>query len=180
MICEGYELKDQKLETFESHVLPHLKAGYNLARWMMREDSAAEDMVQEASLKAFEAFSESQYEKAKPWFLKIVRNCCFTQLRKIKLWRQVELLDETLASSHDPESHLIDKIDGRKLNEAIQNLPEEFREVFILHEVEGLSYEEISEIVSSPIGTVMSRLSRARKHLQRTLLERDFKSEVKR
>ncbi|MDB5037703.1 MAG: hypothetical protein JWQ35_1231 [Bacteriovoracaceae bacterium] len=174
-------MRDRKLETFESHVLPHFKAGYNLARWMMCEDSAAEDMVQEATLKAFEAFSQSHFEKAKPWFLRIVRNCCFTQLRKIKLWRQVELLEDSLSSAaDDPERHLIDKLDGRLLNEAIQNLPEEFRETFILHEIEDLSYEEISQIVCSPIGTVMSRLSRARKHLQRTLLAMNSKHEVKR
>ncbi len=149
--------------------MPHLDAATNLARWLARDRDLADDIVQDAMLRAFRAFDDVRGEDAKPWLLTIVRNCHRTALSKTKRRAQVPLPDEesgdtlTLASEDpDPEQRAAVSGDARKLETVIASLPEEFREALILREMEELSYREIAETTGVPIGTVMSRLSRAR------------------
>jgi RNA polymerase sigma-70 factor (ECF subfamily) len=154
---------------FEDAVMPHLDAAYNLARWLTRNEYDAQDMVQEACLRAFRFFGGFHGSDARAWLLTIVRNTCYTWLKRNKSgelsgdFEDVVLLMES--DEPDPEtSHLL-KVQRQLLNEAIERLPIEFREVVILRDLEELSYKEIASITGAPIGTVMSRLSRARKRL---------------
>ena len=154
---------------FEEAVMPHLDAAYNLARWLTRNEYDAQDMVQEACLRAFRFFGGFHGSDARAWLLTIVRNTCYTWLKRNKSaelsgdFEEVVLMMES--DEPDPEaSHLL-KVQKQLLNEAIEKLPIEFREVVILRELEELSYKEIASITGAPIGTVMSRLSRARKRL---------------
>ena len=152
-------------------MLPHLDAGYNLARWITRNDHDAQDVVQEAALRAYRFFDGLRGE-AKPWLLSIVRNSCFT-------WLQINRPAELAGFDDAVELHAIDedspevlalrKLDRRMLNEAIAALQTQFREVLILRELEDLSYKEIARITDAPIGTVMSRLARARRLLAESL-----------
>jgi RNA polymerase sigma-70 factor (ECF subfamily) len=154
---------------FEEAVMPHLDAAYNLARWLTRNEYDAQDMVQEAYLRAFRFFGGFHGSDARAWLLTIVRNTCYTWLKRNKAaelsgdFEEAVLMRES--DEPDPEaSHLL-KVQKQLLNEAIEKLPIEFREVVILRELEELSYKEIASITGAPIGTVMSRLSRARKRL---------------
>ena len=141
-------------------MLPHLGAAYNLARWLARE--AADDVTQEAMLRAFRAFDGYRGGDAKAWLLAIVRNCHYTAAGQTR--KTVPLPEDSQIASDapDPERSAIDRDRARKLNRAIASLPEEFRETLVLREMEDLSYREIAEITGAPIGTVMSRLARAR------------------
>lgn len=166
-------------------MLPHLNAAYNLARWLTRNDQDAQDIVQEACLRAFKFFDGLRGEETRAWLLAIVRNTTYTWMRQNRGHAQNSPIDEefhdgnergsaTLLDQADgnPEAILAHADDKRLLNQALEQLPLEFREVLVLRELEDLSYKEISIIAGIPIGTVMSRLARGRglllKYLERT------------
>ena len=164
---------------FERDVLPHLDAAYNLARWLTRNDQDAEDVVQDASLRAFKYFETFHGGNCRAWWLAIVRNSCYTWMKRN---RPPELLtsfdeetDSAFCETSNRETLQAHAADRQMLHKALENLPAEYREVVILRELEGLTYKEIAEVADTPIGTVMSRLARARKRL-RTALS-DFASE---
>jgi len=151
--------------------MPHLDAANNLARWLARDRDLADDVVQEAMLRAFRAFDRVRGEDAKPWLLQIVRNCHRTALSQRKRRAHVPLPEEEAgwelaAEGPNPDANAVNAGEARKLAVAIAALPEEFREAFVLREMEELSYREIADAVGVPIGTVMSRLARARAMLR--------------
>jgi RNA polymerase sigma-70 factor (ECF subfamily) len=154
-------------------VLPHLDAAYNLARWLSGNDHDAQDVAQEASLRAFKFFRTFRGENARAWLLSIVRNTFYTWLRKNRPPEQtVEINDGTIDIedvSANVEAVHPQFADAAAVQGAIAALPVEFREIVILREMEGFSYKEIAELAEVPIGTVMSRLARARKLLQKSL-----------
>lgn len=154
---------------FEETVMPHLDAAYNLARWLMRNEEDAQDMVQEAYLRALRFFGGFRGTDARAWLLTIVRNTCYTCLKRKKTPEFSCDFEEAVMTKEsdepDPEASHVLKVQAQLVNEAIEKLPIEFREVVILRELEELSYKEIAAITGIPIGTVMSRLSRARKRL---------------
>lgn len=160
--------EEDKLARFERIVLPHLSAAYNLARWLVRNDADAEDLAQEATLRAFKFFGGYHGGDGRAWLLTIVRNTCYTWLQQNRAHELTMPFDEELHSveASNPETILLEGAGRRMLQEALEALPLEFREVVILRELEGLSYKEIADIADVPIGTVMSRLARARKRLQ--------------
>ena len=166
-------MKNQgRLGNFEQVVLPHLNAAYNLARWLTRNDHDAQDVAQEALLRAYRFFDGLRGEP-KPWLLAIVRNSCFTWLQTNRPADTVAFNDgiaELLPADDDgPEVAAARSSDRKVLNEAIAALPARFREVLILRELEDLSYKDIARIADVPIGTVMSRLARARRLLAESL-----------
>ena len=158
---------------FEQAVLPHLGAAYNLARWITGNDHDAEDVVQESYLRALKFFGGFRGENSRPWLLTIVRNTCFTWLRQNRFSELNTELDEEIHHMEpalgNPESILLATAQSELVRKAIEELPPEFREVVILREMEDLSYREIADIASIPVGTVMSRLARARSRLQKLL-----------
>jgi RNA polymerase sigma-70 factor (ECF subfamily) len=163
----------ERLELYEQKVLPHLDAAYNLARWLAGNDHDAQDVAQEASLRAFRFFGSFRGEDARAWLLTIVRNTFYTWLRKHRPpLNTIEISDETLdiedvsASAEADNPHFAD---AGAVRGAIAELPVEFREIVVLREMEGFSYKEIAELAEVPIGTVMSRLARARKLLRKSL-----------
>ncbi len=162
----------RKLAAFEQSIVPHLNAAYNLARWLTRNSHDAEDLVQDAYLRAFRSFETFQGQDGKAWLLTVVRNTCFTWLKK-KGDRPVVEFDEQMHSAADDapnaESVLLNQAALGSLNDCLEALPLEFRETIVLRELEELSYKEIADIVRVPVGTVMSRLARARKRLQQCL-----------
>jgi len=162
----------ERLELFEQTVLPHLDAAYNLARWLAGNDHDAQDVAQEASLRAFRYFGGFRGDNPRAWLLTIVRNAFYTWLRKNRPEKTVEINDETLDiedASANAETVNPQFADADAVRRAIAELPVEFREIVILREMEGFSYKEIAELAEVPIGTVMSRLARARKLLQKSL-----------
>jgi RNA polymerase sigma-70 factor, ECF subfamily len=159
-------------QRFNEAVLPHLDDALSLARWISGNITDAEDIVQEASVRAYRAISTLGHGSPRAWLLAIVRNTAFTWLAKNRpkavlvtddeqLFERagLEMIDQATAS---PEAIVIAKADGDQLHSAIAGLPLSFREALVLREIEGLSYREISDVLSIPIGTVMSRLARAR------------------
>jgi RNA polymerase sigma-70 factor (ECF subfamily) len=165
----------RKLALFEQTVIPHLNAAYNLSRWLTRSSQDADDLVQESYLKAFrsfETFQGSDMNEARAWLLTVVRNTCFTWLRK-KGEQPLTEFNEQLHSAGDRmpdgESILLNRAALGSLKECVEALPVEFREAIVLRELEELSYKEISGIARVPVGTVMSRLARARKRLQQCM-----------
>lgn len=163
-----------KLARFEQAVLTHFDAAYNLARWLTRSSDDADDVVQEACLRAFTFFDSFQGGlDGRAWLLSIVRNTCYTWLKKKNGWEAAAEFDENLhtpvADSADAEAIQIRRADWEMVKHGIEKLPPEYREVLILREMEGLSYKEVAQITGLPIGTVMSRLSRARQRLQHLL-----------
>ena len=161
---------------FETLMLPLMNDAYNLARWLMRNQEDAEDMVQESYLKAFRFFASFQGTNCRAWFLQIVRNTCYTALGARKLRQKEVPIDEENYEIEDPSplppANLIKKATVEAVREAIEALPVDFREALVLRELEGLSYKEISEVSGIPLGTVMSRLARGRHQLYLMLLER--------
>jgi RNA polymerase sigma-70 factor (ECF subfamily) len=159
---------------FEHAVLVHQCAAFNLARWLIGNDSDAQDVTQDAFVRAFQAWPAFRGGDARAWLLRIVRNCSYTWMTSHRSRDSVSL-DEAagdLASPDTgPEQALAIKFDAQRLSAAIESLPTEYREAVVLREMEGLSYKEISEIADVPIGTVMSRLSRARARLLCLLTE---------
>ena len=159
-------------ESFDAVVVPHLDAAYRLARWLMRDEHDAEDVVQEASLRAFRYFRTFVGGDGRAWFLRIVRNTCYA-------WRRhgdqapTDSFDEEQHNSarprSDPETLLLQADDATLIARALSRLPDHFHQVLVLRELEGLSYQELSDVLGIPMGTVMSRLSRAREALRRAL-----------
>ena len=158
-----------KLVHFEIFVLPHMAAAYNLARWLTRNEHDAEDVVQEAYLRAYRFFDGYHGGDCRSWLLTIVRNTCYTWLQQNR--RASTPLDEDLPDSTEtsPEALLLRNVDAAMLRQALEELPLEFREAIVLREFEGLSYKDISSITCVPLGTVMSRLARARQRLQKMI-----------
>jgi RNA polymerase sigma-70 factor (ECF subfamily) len=155
--------------------MPHLDAAYNLARWLTRSDHDAEDVVQEAYLRAFQFFDGFHGGDGRSWLLAIVRNTGYTWLKQ-KRPRELTLsFEEEIHSSagvaSSPPTVLVQDEEKQLLRQAVERLPVEFREVVVLRDLEGLSYKEIATIVGIPLGTVMSRLARARERLQQCLAE---------
>ena len=156
---------DTKVRYFELTMWPHMRAAYNLARWLVRNDKDAEDIVQESFLKAYQAQESFRGSEAKTWMLSIVRNTALDFLRRNKSTRTTTLDEpgyEPKDTSSDPERMLVDQSRRKQVRHAIAQLEGDFREVIVLREIEGLSYKEIASALSIPMGTVMSRLSRAR------------------
>jgi RNA polymerase sigma-70 factor (ECF subfamily) len=156
---------------FEQEALPHIDAAYNLARWLARSDADAEDVVQEALLLAYRNFERQRGPSTKAWLLAIVRNCFLSSLRRsaprARLTDPLEAFGDgavpaALVSAAVPERDAIAADRARTLDAALGGLSEDYREVLVLRELEGLSYREIAEVTATPIGTVMSRLARAR------------------
>jgi RNA polymerase sigma-70 factor, ECF subfamily len=162
-----------RLVLFEQTVLPHLAAAYNLARWLSRNDHDAEDLVQEAYLRALKGFDGFRGGDGRAWLLTIVRNTCYTWLRQNRMEDLTEVYDEEIHTlerdSSNPETLLLETSDAQLLRQALEELPAEFREVLVLRELEGMSYREIADLMSVPVGTVMSRLARGRERLQQQL-----------
>jgi RNA polymerase sigma factor (sigma-70 family) len=164
-------------QRFERLLIPHLTAGYNLARWLTRNEHDAEDLVQDAYLRAFRAFDGYRGGNPRAWLLTIVRNTCFAWLRRQHGHAVDPAPDDDIDALADdsaagPEALVLRQADGQLLRGALEELPVEYREAVILRELEGLSYKEIAEVVGVPLGTVMSRLSRARRQLQQAILRR--------
>jgi len=165
------ELSVEDRERFEQLVLPHIDAAFNLARWLLRGRSDAEDVAQEALLRACRFFGGFNGGDARAWLLQIVRNTCYTWLEKNRPMELSMEFDEELhqQTNATPETLAIIADDRKRLTLALETLPPRFREVLVLRELEGCSYKEIATITSIPIGTVMSSLSRARRQLYSAL-----------
>ena len=161
---------------FEEIALPHLPAAYNLARWLVRNDHDAEDVVQEAYLRAFKFFGGYRGGESRTWLLTIVRNTCYTWLQRNRARELTDSIDETpdevALDFSNPELRLVQDVDAQMVRAALAELPLEFREVMVMRELEELSYKEIAIIADLPIGTVMSRLARGRKRLHSLLATR--------
>jgi RNA polymerase sigma factor (sigma-70 family) len=165
-----------KLRRFEERISPHFNSAYNLAKWLTRSREDAEDVVQEAFLRAFSAFDSfrgDDAQNAKAWLLTIVRNTSMTWLKRNRNAGTTlgfeEGLDDPREGSPDPEEILLISCDREEVRQALAQLPVDFREAIVLREMEGLSYREISATIGVPLGTVMSRLSRGRDWLRRIL-----------
>ena len=162
------------LQNFEQAVLPHLENAYNLARWLTHNEQDAEDVAQEAYLRAFRFFPGFRGGDARAWLLKIVRNTCYTWLRANRQLRDATEFDENLFppdSRANPEEVVLQNDTGTLVQKALEKIPTNFREVLILRELEGMSYKEIAAISGVPAGTVMSSLSRARGRLRQALTD---------
>lgn len=159
----------ERCRRFEQLVLPHLDAAYNLARWLTRNDHDAQDVTQDAMLRAYR-FIDGLRGEPRPWLLAIVRNACMSWLKANRPAELAGALDVEAAEAEPdrgdgPDALVAREVDRRMLNEAIAALPPQFREALVLRELEDLAYKDIARIVGVPIGTVMSRLSRARRLL---------------
>ncbi len=171
--------QDDRKRRFELLALPHLDAAYNLARWLAGNPADAEDIVQDAYLRAYRYLDSFNGGEFRVWLLSIVRNSFLDWVREnrsARLLFQAEPpaeTDETLWGHppRDPEAMLLDSIDSQTLERLMLRLPLEYREVLLLREVEDLSYKEIAAITATPTGTVMSRLSRARLALRKSWLD---------
>jgi RNA polymerase sigma-70 factor, ECF subfamily len=160
---------DENWRRFELQAMPHLDAAYNLARWLTHNDHDAQDVVQEALLRAMRYINGLRGDGARAWLLQIVRHTCYSWLRKNRPAEKVALDDFDDASQEiaapaadEPPAIAMRNADRRQINAAIAGLPAAYREVLVLRELEDLSYSDIARIAEIPIGTVMSRLSRAR------------------
>ena len=166
--------RQHKLVSFENAVLPHLDAAYNLARWLTRNDADAQDVVQEAYLRAFRFFGGFHGEDGRAWLLGVVRNTTYTWMQRNRSPELNMPLDEEVheikSDDLNPEALLVQKADARTLRQAVEELPLEFREVLVLRELDEMSYKQIAAVADLPLGTVMSRLARARKRLQQILV----------
>jgi RNA polymerase sigma-70 factor, ECF subfamily len=173
-------LGSRERSRFEAVVLPHLDAAYTLARYLTRHVQDAEDVVQDACLRAMkhvEGFSGEGETSARAWLLAIVRNTAYSSRRRHRVEDLATEFDErthsdAVADEH-PEAALLRSAAKESLGRALDGLAQEYREVIVLRELQGLSYKEIGEVVGVPVGTVMSRLSRARARLQQVLREEE-------
>jgi RNA polymerase sigma-70 factor, ECF subfamily len=172
-------IDEPELRRFERLALPHLDAAYNLARWLTRNDDDAQDVVQDAMLRALRYFAGFRGEHARPWLLQIVRNSCMDWLRENHPGEIAMLddLDDAERASIEPHAPAADEPDAvaarmddrERLNDALAALPPHYREVVVLRELEDLSYRDIAAVTDVPVGTVMSRLARARGLLRQAL-----------
>jgi RNA polymerase sigma-70 factor (ECF subfamily) len=166
--------KQNKLASFEEAVLPHVDAAYNLAHWLTRTDTDAEDVVQESYLRAFKFFVGFRGEDGRSWLLAIVRNTCYTWMQRNRSPDLMVPVDDELheieSTDLNPEALLMQKAETLTVRRALEELPVEFREVLVLRELEEMSYRDIASITDLPLGTVMSRLARGRKRLQLALI----------
>ncbi len=164
------------LARFEQAVLPHLAAAYNLARWLTRDEHDAADVVQDAYVRALTFFDSFRGGDSRAWLLTIVRHTCYNWLQRNRRHERATEFDEEVHSGEreasNPETLLLEGANQHMLREALEALPVALREVIVLRELEGLSYKEIAAIADLPLGTVMSRLARARKRLQTWLAGR--------
>jgi len=160
---------------FERIVLPHLDAAYNLARWLAGNDHDAEDITQDACVRALRFVGGFRGGNSRSWLLTIVRNTAFTWLKKNRPQAIVSIDDDELAEIEDKVAtdSALRSADTDVLRAALADLPLEFREALVLRELEGLSYKEIAEVAEVPVGTVMSRLARARRQLQAHLTRKE-------
>ena len=169
-------MSDPRLARFEQAILRHLGAAYNLARWLTRNDHDADDVVQEAYLRAYQFFDSFHGGDGRAWLLRIVRNTCYTWTEKNRPREPATTFDETkhsgMRSAPGPEEPLLAGENRDVLRRALAELPDEYREAIVLRELEGLSYKEIAAVTGAPIGTVMSRLARARERLHECLARR--------
>lgn len=177
-------LSESEQERFERAMLPHLDAAYGLARWLTRNHELAEDAVQEAYLRALRFFGSLRGSDGRPWLLKIVRNACFELMEREQMAGGSEAYDEeqhgaataavgaVVVLPVNPEAAAIDRAERQLVRECIASLPCDFREAIVLRELHDCSYKEIADITGAPIGTVMSRLSRARRLLQGLISQR--------
>jgi len=173
---EGSDVLDlQDRARFDQLVLPHLDAAFNLARWLLRGRADAEDVAQDALLRAFRFFRGFHGGDARAWVLQIVRNTCYTWLEKNRPLELTTEFDEELhpQPGATPETLAIAGDNRERLTRALEDLPPRFREILVLRELEGCSYKEIAAVTSAPIGTVMSTLARARHRLRRALTQGD-------
>src|SRR6266550_326502 len=173
----------EDLASFEEALLPHLDAAHNLARWLLRNEHDAQDVVQEAYLRAFKSFSGFHGSNGRAWLLTIVRNTSYTLLKKNRAVDLTTTFDEEIhVAGHEcvsPATILAHSEDAELIREAMDELPAEFREILALRCQEGLSYKEIADIAQIPPGTVMSRLARARAKLREYLAVRIGKEKVR-
>lgn len=170
---------NKQVQQFEKAALPHLSAAYNLARWLVRDEHVAQDVVQEAYIRALKYFDTFRGGEIRPWLLGIVRNTCYTWLQDNRRGEESLEFDEDRDSGayaaafgctdNNPEAMLLSKQESARVNSAISSLPPVFREVLVLRELEGMSYDEIAAVAGIPAGTVMSRLARARTMLRAEL-----------
>jgi RNA polymerase sigma-70 factor, ECF subfamily len=161
-------MSQRDVDRFERIVLPHLDDAYTLARYMLRDQHEAQDAVQDAVLRALRYFETYRDGDARAWLLAIVRNCCLTRHRRAKTERESITFVDDVDVAHDSrptDARAIEQSERAALHRALAELPPEFQEVIVLREIQDLSYREISDVVGVPIGTVMSRLARARKRL---------------
>jgi RNA polymerase sigma-70 factor (ECF subfamily) len=169
----GPPLSPEARKRFDTEVLPHIDAAYNLARHLMRDAQDAEDAVQESCLRAIRHFAGFRGGDGRAWLLAIVRNACFTEQRRRRAAGERVVFDEEQHTEADstpgPEADLDRVLAAGSLDAALAQLPVEFREALVLRELEDMSYKEIAQIAGVPVGTVMSRLARARERLARIL-----------
>jgi RNA polymerase sigma factor (sigma-70 family) len=165
--------EESRIGRFEQTVFPHLDAAYNLARWLTRNEHDAEDVVQEACMRAFRSFEGFRGTDGRGWLLTIVRNACYTWLSRNHSEQLSTPFDEEIhceeVAGPNPEELLLQNANRQHLQDALEELPVEFREALVLRELEGLSYKEIADVSGVPLGTVMSRLARARDRLKDSL-----------
>jgi RNA polymerase sigma-70 factor (ECF subfamily) len=168
-------LNSSDRERFERLVMPHLDAAFNFARWLLRNREDAEDVVQDAMVRAFRFFGGFHGGDARAWLLQIVRNVCYTWLEKNRAVDLTTEFDEGIhvGESQSPESAAVASNERERLMRALETLPPRSREVLVLRELEGCSYKEIAIITAIPMGTVMSTLARARERLERVLRNAD-------
>jgi RNA polymerase sigma factor (sigma-70 family) len=180
--CNALESKTRKTQMLQ--LLNHLAAAYNLARWLTHNEHDAEDIVQDAYLRAIRHFGGFQGGEGKAWLLAIVRNRCYDSMRHKSVRERTMPFDEELhnvrQATLDPEASLLQQERAELLRQALAGLPLELREVLVLRELEQLSYSEIAGIAKIPMGTVMSRLSRGRKRLQEVLLPKNGEADDRR
>ncbi|HZZ10107.1 MAG TPA: RNA polymerase sigma factor, partial [Paraburkholderia sp.] len=171
---EDADTEAQRSRRFQQLALPHLDAAYNLARWLCGNASDADDVVQEAFMRAFRFFDTFRGDSARPWLLAIVRRTWYTEWRRRASSQEIVEFDDTMddaafdgwsTGGGDPQTLLIRSEDAKLVHEALARLPVEYREVLILRELEEMGYREIALVADVPIGTVMSRLARGRRKL---------------
>ena len=156
-------------QRFDETILPHLNAAYNYARWLTRNDAEAEDVVQDACVRAMRFFDSFRGGDARSWLMAIVRNTWYSRAGRrapvTELNPMAEPAHEPVDEALNPEALLLQQHAVARVREGLEQLPLDFREVIVLREIEGLSYKEIAAVINAPIGTVMSRLARARERL---------------
>ena len=165
-----------RTKRFEELMMPHLDAAYNLALWLTHDPQDAQDVVQEADARALRFFDGFRGTEARAWLLAVVRNTCFNWLKRNRstaanIEDAQATNDPALADKETPEKAMLESTSRERLNRAIADLPDEFRETLILRELEDMSYKEIAQVAGIPIGTVMSRLARARELLRKALAD---------